>query len=162
VPTGFRGGVLPGKMAPDRPTFESPRSPAMYGVPLMILPLIGYNVLEFLFGGTDWNSPMFAVSMMSGAVWTMTAGDIFLLITLVFLFIEIIKSTNTGSGSIVDHILSTLVFIGCVVEFLLVERAATSTFFLMTAIAFVDVVAGFSITIRGARRDIAVGPASDV
>jgi len=130
----------------------------MYGVPLMILPLIGYNVLEFLFGGVDWQGPMFSLAMASGAVWTMTASDIFLLVTLFFLFIEILKSTHTGAGSIVDHILSTLVFIACVVEFLLVDRAATSTFFMMTAIAFVDVVAGFSITIRGARRDFAVGP----
>jgi len=130
----------------------------MYGVPLMILPLIGYNVLVFLFGGVDWQSPMFSITMASGAVWTMTSSDIFLLVALFFLFIEILKSTHTGAGSIVDHILSTLVFIGCVVEFLLVAQAATSTFFMMTAIAFVDVVAGFSITIRGARRDFSVGP----
>jgi hypothetical protein len=130
----------------------------MYGVPLMILPLIGYNVLVFLFGGVDWQSPMFSITMASGAVWTMTSSDIFLLVALFFLFIEILKSTHTGAGSIVDHILSTLVFIGCVVEFLLVAPAATSTFFMMTAIAFVDVVAGFSITIRGARRDFSVGP----
>ena len=130
----------------------------MYGVPLMILPLIGYNVLVFLFGGVDWQSPMFSITMASGAMWTMMSSDIFLLVALFFLFIEILKSTHTGAGSIVDHILSTLVFIGCVVEFLLVAQAATSTFFMMTAIAFVDVVAGFSITIRGARRDFSVGP----
>lgn len=130
----------------------------MYGVPLMILPLIGYNLLEFLFGGVDWQAPVYTMTMSSGAVWTATATDAFVLICLLFLFIEIIKSTNTGSGSIVDHILSTIVFIGCVVEFLLVARAATSAFFLMTAIAFVDVIAGFSVTIRGARRDFAVGP----
>lgn len=130
----------------------------MYGVPLMILPLIGYNVLEFLFGGVDWEATFFSTQMMSGASFLLTSGDIFVLVTLVFLFIEILKSTYTGTGSIVDHILSTLVFIGCIIEFLLVGAAATSTFFLMTAIAFVDVVAGFSVTIRGARRDFSVGP----
>ncbi len=133
----------------------------MYGVPLMILPLIGYNVLEFLFGGVEWEAPLFSLTLSSGAVWTATSSDIFVLATLFFLFVEILKSTNTGSSSIVDHILSTIVFIGCVVEFLLVPRAATSTFFLMTAISFVDVVAGFSVTIRGARRDFAVGPHGD-
>jgi len=40
------------------------------------------------------------------------------------------------------------------VEFLLVQRAATSTFFLLTAIAFVDVLAGFIIAMRGAERRI--------
>lgn len=130
----------------------------MYGLPLMILPLIGYNALEFLFGGVDWKAPLFELNMMSGAVWTMTASDVFLLVALFCLFIEVLKATRTTSMSIVDHMLSTLVFVGCLVEFLLVARAATSTFFLLTAIAFVDVVAGFSITIRAARRDFAVGP----
>jgi hypothetical protein len=145
-------------MGPARHLNDSHRSAAMYGVPLMILPLIGYNVLEFLFGGVDWQAPFFSLTMSSGATWTATSSDIFLLVTLFFLFIEILKSTHTGAGSIVDHILSTIVFIGCVIEFLLVPQAATSTFFMMTAIAFVDVVAGFSITIRGARRDFTVGP----
>ncbi|TCT11869.1 hypothetical protein EDC22_103182 [Tepidamorphus gemmatus] len=130
----------------------------MYGLPLMILPLIGYNALEFLFGGVDWKAALFDVDMMSGAVWTMTASDVFLLVALLLLFVEVLKATRTTSMSIVDHLLSTLVFVGCLVEFLLVARAATSTFFLLTAIAFVDVVAGFSITIRAARRDFAIGP----
>ena len=132
----------------------------MYGVPLMILPLLAYNILEFLMGGVDWQAEAFAAQMASGATFTLAWGDVFILGTLVVLFIEVIKATYTGAGSIVDHILSTLVFIGCVVEFLIVDRAATATFFLMTAIAFVDVVAGFSITIRAARRDLTVGPAN--
>ncbi|MEJ8569867.1 hypothetical protein [Microbaculum marinum] len=130
----------------------------MYGVPLMILPLIGYNVLVFLFGGVDWQGPVFSAQMMSGSTFSLSAGDVFILVSLLILFIEVLKATYTGAGSIVDHLLSTLVFVGCVVEFLIVAQAATSTFFLMTAIAFVDVVAGFSITIRGARRDFTVGP----
>ncbi len=39
-------------------------------------------------------------------------------------------------------------------EFILFRQAATSTFFLMTVISFVDVVGGFSVTIRSAQRDI--------
>ena len=52
--------------------------------------------------------------------------------------------------------LSTLLFIGMVVEFLLVKQAASGTFFLLLVISFVDVVGGFTITIRTAQRDISV------
>ena len=38
-------------------------------------------------------------------------------------------------------------------EFLVVPAAATSEFFFILFVTLIDVVAGFSITIRGARRD---------
>jgi hypothetical protein len=50
-------------------------------------------------------------------------------------------------------------FIAMLVEFLLVQRAATSTFFLLMAIALVDVLAGFIVGMRSAQRQIEVeGP----
>ena len=49
-----------------------------------------------------------------------------------------------------------VLFIVCIVELLLVPEAATSTFFLLTLIALIDVVAGYSVTIRGALRDLSV------
>ena len=42
------------------------------------------------------------------------------------------------------------------VEFLLVARAGTSTFFIMMVISLVDVMAGFIITARTAQRDIQI------
>jgi hypothetical protein len=41
-----------------------------------------------------------------------------------------------------------------IVEFIVAERAATSTFLILTALSFVDVVGGFTITIRTAQRDV--------
>ncbi len=128
----------------------------MGSIPLMILPLIAYNILALVFSA-QWTAEVSAVPMMSQAVWTMTSSDVFLLCTLFVLFIEILKSSRASHSSVLEHILSTIVFIACLVEFLLVDKAATSTFFLMTVISFVDVVAGFSITIRAARRDFSVG-----
>ena len=45
------------------------------------------------------------------------------------LFVESVKATYTSSISLVDHGLSMLVFITCLVEFLVVSAAATSVFF---------------------------------
>jgi hypothetical protein len=55
-----------------------------------------------------------------------------------------------------DHVLSMALFIAMLVEFLLVQRAATSTFFLLMAIALVDVLAGFIVGMRSATRQIEV------
>ncbi len=75
----------------------------------------------------------------------------------VLLFIEVIKSTKVGNASILDHMLSTFVFIAYLVEFLLVPAAATSLFFTCMAMSLVDLVAGFSVSIRSASRDVNFG-----
>lgn len=125
--------------------------------PLLAIPLVAYNVLAL--GQNDpWTRTVFEIAMVRGDVFVLTAGGLFVLVSLVLLFAEIIKSTRTGTGSIIDHLVSTLVFVVALVEFLLVGFAATETFFILTAMALIDVLAGFSITIRAARRDVAIDP----
>lgn len=130
-------------------------------VPLMVLPLVLYNLgLVGPFGaaaGQPWTNELFSVSMMSGGVWSMTLGDAMVVVALAMLFIEVVKATRTSNASIVDHLLSTLVLIVFIVEFLLVQGAATSLFFTLTIVSLVDVLAGFSVSLRGARRDLSVG-----
>jgi hypothetical protein len=130
-------------------------------VPLMIVPFIAYNLVALgLVGGgaTDpWDSVVAQFGMISGAVWTMTLGDVMISLALFLLFFEILKATRVGADSIIDHLLSTFVFIAYLVEFLLVRNAANSVFFLLMAITFIDVIAGFSVSIRSATRDVAVG-----
>lgn len=126
-------------------------------VPLLILPFILYNLgLVGLFGepGSDpWAAEILAVTMMSGGVWSMTLGDLLIVLALVLLFVEMVKSTRTSNASLVDHLLSTFVFVAFLVEFLLVRDAAHSVFFTLMAIAFIDVLAGFSVSLRAAGRD---------
>ncbi len=71
------------------------------------------------------------------------------------------KATRISSRSIIDHILSLLLFVGALVEFLMVPQAATSPFALLVAIMLLDVIVGFSVSIRVAQRDVALTPASD-
>jgi hypothetical protein len=94
--------------------------------------------------------------MMSGADWTLTPGEILIAFSVLVLLLEMLKSTRLSNRAIMDHALSTVLFIGMLVEFLLVPQAATGTFFLLLVISFVDVVGGFTITIRTAQRDISV------
>lgn len=127
-------------------------------VPLLIIPFILYNLgLTGLFGPTipdPWTAEMFSVSMMSGGVWSMTLGDVLIVVALILLFAEMLKSTRTSNASVVDHLLSTFVFVAFLVEFLLVRGAAHSVFFTLMVIALVDVLAGFSVSLRSAGRDL--------
>ncbi|MVA96424.1 hypothetical protein GN330_04085 [Nitratireductor sp. CAU 1489] len=130
----------------------------MLGIaPLLIIPFILYNLgLAGMFGGGDdpWAQEIFSLAMMSGGVFAMTLGDLMIVIGLVFLFLEIMKSTRTSNASVVDHLLSTFVFVAFLVEFLLVRGAAHSVFFILMVITLVDLIAGFSVSIRSAGRDV--------
>ena len=127
-------------------------------VPLLILPFILYNLgLVGLFDGAEsdpWAAEIFSMAMMSGGVWSMTLGDLLILLALALLFVEIVKSTRTSNASLVDHLLSTFVFVAFLIEFLLVRGAAHSLFFTLMVIALVDVLAGFSVSLRAAGRDL--------
>jgi hypothetical protein len=125
--------------------------------PLLLIPLILYNFIGFLFMGGNpagWSQQLLTIPMVSGVQWSLTAGDLMLVAGLVFLFVEVIKSTNTGRNSVVEHMLSVVVFIIFLVEFLLVGAAGSSVFFLLMMMAIVDVVAGFTVSITGAGRDV--------
>jgi len=129
-------------------------------IPLLIVPFILYNLgLAGLFGGGDapWAQEILSIPMMSGGTFSMSLGDLMVLIGLVFFFIEILKSTRTSNASILDHLLSTFVFVAFLVEFLLVRGAAHSVFFTLMIISLIDVLAGFSVSIRSAGRDVNLG-----
>jgi hypothetical protein len=130
---------------------------SLAALPLTIIPFILYNLLALM--GIDLNGSLVGdgITMMSGGVWKLTWGDLLLLIGIVVLFIEIVKATYTGTASMIDHGLSMVVFIAFLVQFLLVSQAATSVFFLLLMVALIDVIAGFTIGIRVAKRDIGFG-----
>lgn len=132
----------------------------MWIPPLLILPLLAYNLIAFFFFGTTaagWATPVLSVPMVSGSVWSLNLEDTFLVVTLLLLFLEVLKATRTGTGSMLEHMASTLVFVAFLVEFLVVPAASTSLFFMCTVMSFIDVVAGFSVSMRAAGRDINMG-----
>jgi hypothetical protein len=128
---------------------------AILVIPLLVLALGAYHLV--VFDVVALPQELFAVPMMSGATFTLTVADAIVLGALVLLFVELLKATQTSSRTLVEHLLSTLVFIAALVEFLLVPKAATATFLILTLLCLIDVVAGYSISIRVARRDLTVG-----
>lgn len=127
-------------------------------IPLLVFAFILYNVIVLASGIDGLNAPILdRLPLLSGGEWTFTWGDFILLVTFILLFIEIVKATFTSTSTLIDHALSMIVFIAMLVEFLMVPQAATSVFFLVLVAGVIDVIAGYTIGIRVARRDLAIG-----
>jgi hypothetical protein len=130
-------------------------------IPLLVFAFILYNLIVLAFGGADaaasLTKPIFSLTLLSKGTWTFTWGDFILLVTLVLLFVEIVKSTFSTTSTLIDHALSMVVFMAVGMEFLMVPQAATSVFFLILMACLIDVVAGYTIGIRVARRDLNIG-----
>ena len=139
----------------------------LIALPLLLIPVIIYNVvvLTGLMGdsstimGADaiLREPMFSIPMASGAEWSVGPGDLILLLSLVLLFFELLKSTSSQKIAIVNHALSMILFVVCLIEFLLIKGFATSTFFLIVTMVMLDVLAGFIVTIISSRKDLDFG-----
>ena len=127
-------------------------------IPLLVFAFILYNIIVLSMGVEGLGTPILdKLRLLSGGEWTFTVGDFVLLVTLFLLFIEIVKSTFTTTSTLIDHALSMVVFIAILVEFLMVQQAATSVFFLILVASLIDVIAGYTIGIRVARRDLNIG-----
>ncbi len=128
----------------------------MLGFPLLLIPFAIYNIIAFLMPGVAWTGVVSTVHMMSGADWTMTAGDVLVAFAILLLCGEVMKSSRISRRTIIDHALSLVLFLGMLIEFLLVKQAATATFFLLLVVGFIDVLGGFAVTLRSAQRDLTV------
>ncbi|WP_409433364.1 hypothetical protein ACJ3XI_02350 [Litorimonas sp. RW-G-Af-16] len=133
--------------------------------PLMIIPVLIYNVVAL--GGqtfstveavrTRLDTDFISVPMASDTLWHITPGHALIMLSLLMLFFELIKSTGIGRAAVMNHAFSLILFIVCLVEFLMFPAFATSVFFLIMLMSLLDVMAGFMVTIASARRDFAVG-----
>jgi hypothetical protein len=126
------------------------------GFPLLLVPFAIYNMIAFLTPGVSWTAPVTTIHMTSGQDWVLTWEDLLLAFSILLLSVEILKSTRMGMRTVMDHILAMALFIGMLVEFLLVPHAGTSTFFLLMMISLVDVLTGFFVSIRSSRREVDV------
>lgn len=135
-------------------------------VPLLALPVLVYNLIALTLTGafksTDAHArlteTLFTIHMTSRVDWAVSLSDLLLAASLVVLFVELLKSTTSRKIAIINHSLSMVLFIACLIEFLLAPAFATSTFFLLTVMVLLDVLAGFIVTIIASRRDFDLNP----
>lgn len=124
--------------------------------PLLTLSLLIYAVLSMTTGSGWVDATVIEIMMISDEVWVIEGGDLFLAVALALLFIEILRATETGTSSIINHVFSALLFVACLLCFMTLKPFATSTFFLLTLMTGLDFMAGFIVTTLAARRDFGV------
>ena len=123
--------------------------------PLLIIPFVLYNMIAFLLS-LEFSTPLFNVPLLSERSMSVNTGDMLVILAVLLLYLEILKATRLSSKAIMDHVLSMILFLGMAIEFIAVRQAATSTFLILVALAFVDVIGGFTISIRTAQRSVMV------
>src|SRR5688572_28471886 len=162
APLGTAG--LAAATAGRRAANEGSPMGAIFNVfPLILIPVLTYNI--WAFGATAASNDgasvrqhladvWVRVPMASGAEWTISFGDVMMVLALILVFIELLESTSTGTAAIFNHALSMLVCIICLVEVLLHPAFATSVFFVIMVMSLLDALAGVVVTIVSARRDV--------
>jgi hypothetical protein len=129
--------------------------------PLLVLPVALYNLLMLTLNGgfasagagTRLSTPLVNLHMVSRAAWPISLSDILLTGSLLILFAELLKSAGSRRIALINQSMSGLLFVVCLVEFLLFPAFATSTFFLISLMVLLDVTAGFIVTLVASRRE---------
>lgn len=121
-------------------------------IPLFLFILGLYNLLAMF--GVQMEGHLFQIQLFSGELWGPSSGDILMMLGIFTLYIELMKSTSSDATTIIEHTLSIFVFIAFLIEFIVMKSAATSAFVMLMLMSLLDIVAGFSITVTSARRDM--------
>jgi membrane-associated HD superfamily phosphohydrolase len=131
-------------------------------LPAVVVPVVIYNLIALASGNDPsaiqnrLSSPIGHITMPStGVSWGILTSDLMMVIGLVTLFFDVIASSRSSNDVLVKHVLNMLLFVGCLIEFLLLAPFVTSTFFLLIILSLMATVSGFVISTVSARKDIA-------
>lgn len=111
-------------------------------IPSLAYIFILYNIILFTNGNENIAKVMdyifITLPLVSGSL-AMSIGDILIILGVIALFIELMKSASATDITLAEHGLSVLTFFAFLLELLLVQGAATSTFLLLTLLQLLDV-----------------------
>ena len=128
--------------------------------PLLAVSLALYTGFTFSTYGSArpwYEREALTIPLMSGDEWHISGGHLFILFSMVMLFIEILRATRSGGASLMNHAFSVIVFVSALMLFITKQGFGNSIFFIYTSMTFLDFMAGFIITTVTARRDFGYG-----
>lgn len=126
---------------------------AFAATPLLIAPVATYALLALVFAGGPMGAhaaqalgrPLATLPTAHGGVWPVSAGDLLVAAGLIVAFLDLLKGAADRRIAVVNHALSIALFVACLAAMLLAPAFATSTFFLLTLMVLLDLVAGFIV-----------------
>ena len=127
--------------------------------PLYMILLVSYNLIIFMSSPSNYIPDAVVASFVipsSGATLPITWNILFILVGICFLYLEILKSTRATYQALLDHLLSLVVFVIFLVELIILREMGSATFLILTLLSLIDVIAGFTVSLSTARRDISI------
>ncbi|HET6602743.1 MAG TPA: hypothetical protein VFG21_00790 [Xanthomonadaceae bacterium] len=118
-------------------------------IPLLGFALILANLLALLSEGFD--TDLLAFTMPSGGELVIHAGHLVVLLGLVLLAIEILKTASSGPSAASELVASGIVFAVALLELLMLAPFAHGAFLILTLMMLTDVVVGL-VPARGSSR----------
>ncbi len=121
---------------------------SIIGFPLLLIPIAICNIVIFMMPGVGFDAVLARAPLPSGAVWTISGGDMLVAFGVLLLLFEVIKAGRPGARYLTDHLLSLLVLAGTVAEFVMLPQFANATVFLLATLMLVDFIAGIALRRR--------------
>jgi hypothetical protein len=131
--------------------------PGLQIFPLLLIPTILYAMIAIPAGenvAQAMANVAFKLPLASGGEMVMTWGHLILLVAVVTLFIEILKSTTPSGAQMIDNGLAVAVFIVSFILFLLVRPFGTTEFFIIMTMSLLDFLTGSVIMTRVSQRTV--------
>jgi hypothetical protein len=125
--------------------------------PLLLIPALIYAMIAIPAGANVAQvmaSQAFAMPMPSSAKWVVTWGHLIVMLSVIILFLEILKSTTPSTAQMLDNGLAVGVFILCFILWLLIAPFGTSEFFVIVLMSLLDFLAGSVIMTRVSQRTV--------
>ena len=123
--------------------------------PLLLIPFAIYNIMAFLLG-LPFDHTAFSIPLLEEGQLPVTTGDLLVGLGILLLYIEVLKAARFAAKTIMDHVLSLLLFAAMTAELLLVPGAATPTLLLLVVLSFVDVITGMSLAGHAKQHEIMI------
>jgi hypothetical protein len=127
---------------------------ASIGFPLLLIPVAICNIIVFLMPDLALSGPipLFPITLVSKDIWMVTLNDLLVALSILLLWLEVMRAARPAPKYFTDHFLSLLVFGAAAAEFVMLPKFGNATFFLITLTAMVDFLAGISLRARRPRR----------
>jgi hypothetical protein len=127
---------------------------ASIGFPLLLIPVAICNIIAFLMPDLALSGPipLFPITLMSKDIWMVTLNDLLVALSILLLWLEVMRAARPAPKYFTDHFLSLLVFGAAATEFVMLPKFGNATFFLITLTAMVDFLAGISLRAGRPRR----------
>jgi hypothetical protein len=127
-------------------------------VPILAVPIFLYALFALALSGGQGietfaqgiEKPLTFITLPSGSPWSISGGDLLVLMGLIILFFELTRGVGVSPFAIVHHTLAVLLALSCLGAFIALDAFSTSSFFLLTVMCWLDMIGGVIFNIASA------------